>query len=571
MMYARGPCDEGLRCLKPLLPSFNEPLKSSDVLVVQGGDENCDCSMMVDDIFPSRSDITHSENNECNRDSPCLANQLCVHNNMAQYLYEQGQLDKAIESLRRALDKIGQAQKLGATDDESKRFLSTLLSNMGHLHFIRGDLDQCLSYVIEALHHHEGGDDIFAASLWFNFGHLLCLLKYGPDEAECALKRALSILESLPVSCGSLGDRERNIVTVKTLLFAFLSEKQDSSTNVEERGLVSSLITERATLGYEHPSVVQTLCDIGTFYMKQNRHDEAIPYLKEAIRAQKNLHILDNDMFLTLTELGHCLQIDGRHEEAMHFFRKALRLKGNSIQEENDQLKTVFSAVLYNIGMIQSSHGSGTAQLRRTKALQSFRLCLGLRREVLGKDHPAVASTLHNIAVLLLEDGQVTSSLDCFRESLRIRRLAYGDCHAEVASSLQHIGRIHQDQGAYHESLRCHAEALSILRIVAPEGESHLVEVLMGLGQAQHSMGNLDAALASYEKAAIVLQQRQRKGQRFSARYMARIFTTMGNLSLDMNNVEAANDFYRQASIVSGGKQAPIVVERLSHPCAPAA
>jgi tetratricopeptide (TPR) repeat protein len=201
--------------------------------------------------------------------------------------------------------------------------------------------------------------------------------------------------------------------------------------------------------------------------------------------------------------------------------------------------------------MIQSVHGDQEDTMRRKRALQSFRICLDLRTKALGRMHPDVASVMHNIGFLLLQEGQPSESLELFRESLEIRCNTLGPNHHEVASSLRHIGRIYQDRGEHERALRLHTKAFFILQSSQRDCSDDLVEVLMGLGQAQHSTGCLDQALRSYEEAVNLLRHCKRRGKKGSAQHVARVLNIMGNLALDMSNVEAANAYFAEAATLT--------------------
>jgi tetratricopeptide (TPR) repeat protein len=96
------------------------------------------------------------------------------------------------------------------------------------------------------------------------------------------------------------------------------------------------------------------------------------------------------------------------------------------------------------------------------------------------------------------------------------------------------------------------------------------VEVLEGLGNAQHSSGLLEQALQSYKKAASLLQrQLGSKAKKSPIKDIIRVFNVMGNLSLDMADMEAAKKFFREAARLSGRKQS--FLEKRSAPCAGAA
>ena len=534
MMYPLGECDDGLRPLDPFL-AFTASLECSPF------DANAVCNTPY----------------QLSPHNLILANRAVVYNNMALAWYKQGHYDQALWALQNALKALRQFHSDGGKDPASNNTASTLLSNMGHIYFRLGDLERALNLSVEAYHAHDGTEDEFRASLLFNFGRLLFILDQGLAEAEHALTCSLHIITN-----AESDSRERDIVTVQTLLL-IIQEQRKRDCDEFALALLRALVHQRNEFGYENEPVADTLCQLGELYIIRGQHKQASMFLTEALRVQKHIKVCDTDLLFTLSQLGQCLHSIGDHPEAMLCFREALRLKGRSIYQEPPHVQVTFATILYNVGMIQSIHGGQEDTMRRKRALQSFRICLDLRTKALGRMHPDVASVMHNIGFLLLQESEPNESLELFRESLEIRCKTLGSNHPEVASSLRHMGRIYHDRGEHERALRLHTKAFFILQNSHEDCSNDMIEVLMGLGQAQHSMGYLDQALRSYEEAANLLRQCKRRGKKGSAQHIARVLNIMGNLALDMSNVDAANAYFAEAAALSESSSIPASVKDL--------
>lgn len=478
-MFARGFLDEGIKRLhrkSPMLSSCDQWAEPG----VAALDREClrsNCTQLTTPL-PS-------------------VDYLAEVNNMACSLYESGSINESLEKLRLLVQTVQSEVRL-STDDATQRSLATILRNIAHIYFVKELYLDALSFSKQAVNFNIDDGDEFSASLWFNLGLLTWQVEKTRGQAESALRRSLEILTTLRTECVPPAPTivDRDIVSVHALLL-LIQEQHQGRVPVNNVSLLRMLMAKRTSFGYEHASVSNTLCTLASLYMKQRKYEVAATFFREALRLQRKLNLSVTMVFRTLTLLGQCLQPLGRNIEAMSCFRDALRLKGKTIMREGAHVQAMFATALYNIGMIQSCQGNRNDQQRRMRALHSFKLCLDLRRRALGSHNPAVASALHNIGILLLEDDQVTKSLECFQESLHIRRKAFGSRDHEVASSLRHIGKIIHDRGEYHESLRLYLEALWILRKSSGDSPEHLIEVLMGLGEAQHSNGLFDQALKS--------------------------------------------------------------------------
>lgn len=544
MMYIRGLCDNGLQQMK--LPDNAAQIVNCD----GENSEQQSCSLHAN------MDRLDDETN--------LACQIFINNNKARELYHQGRLEDGLEALSESIEILRYHPSI-SEEVQLLDYVAILLRNMGHIAFVQDHLEESLLYVMEALQLGESAHD------WYNLGQLLWRLDRGIDEAESALTRSMQILieskgDSTPCA---LAIRNRDMVTVQTLLLTVQAQRSGSA-HEDAVPLLQLLVNQRATHGYEDESVSKTLRSLGTLYWRMGRTQIANRFLSEALRVQHHVGAPETEILMTLARLGQVLYDDCHDIEAMACFREALRIKGTMVIGESAQVKAICATVLYNIGMIQSRQGDIGNHCRRQRALHSFRLCLDLRQEVLGVDHPAVASALHNIAILLLESGQVSDSMKSFEESLRIRKLVLGSAHLEVATSMRHIGRLFHDRGDYQLAIKNYSDALFILRNSKSSQTHHLVEVLEGLGKAQHSTGLLDQALQSYiEAASFLRRQRGSKAKKSPIKGIIRLFNVMGNLSLDMADVEAAKKFFAEAARLSGRKQS--FLEKRLPPCAGAA
>jgi tetratricopeptide (TPR) repeat protein len=526
MMCTLGECDDGLRPLDSFL-QFTATLESYENNSGNNGSFSCNGPYKL------------------SPENLILANRTVVYNNMAQAWYEQRHFEHALWSLENALEALREFHREGGKEPASNNTISTLLSNMGYIHSRLGDMDKALNYSIEAYQSHDGTEDDFRASLLYNLGRLLFILDRSSAEAEHALSYSLRIITNIESE-----SRERDIVTVQTLLL-IIQEQRERESDAVAVALLRALVHQRSEFGYENHSVAETLCQLGEIYTRRYQHEHAVMFLCEALRVQRQIGVPDIELLLTLSRLGRSLHSCGQHAEAMLSFREALRLKGSTIYREAPRGQVIFATVLYNVGMIQSVHGNHEDRMLRRRALQSFQICLDLRTKALGRMHPDVASALHNIGFLLLQDGQPLKSLEVFRESLAIRCQTLGLNHHEVASSLRHIGCIYQDRGEHEKALRLYMKAFLILQTSQRDCSDDLVEVLMGLGQSQYSTGRVEQALASYKEAAKLLRYRQHRGNEVSAHHVARVLNIMGNLALEMSDVAAAREFFAEAASLS--------------------
>ena len=90
-------------------------------------------------------------------------------------------------------------------------------------------------------------------------------------------------------------------------------------------------------------------------------------------------------------------------------------------------------------------------QNNSSKACQLLQDALAIRETALGKDHPSVAATLNNLAVLFGKRGSYKRAEPLCRRALEIREKLLGSDHPDVAKQLNNLALLVQNQGKIHE------------------------------------------------------------------------------------------------------------------------
>ena len=75
------------------------------------------------------------------------------------------------------------------------------------------------------------------------------------------------------------------------------------------------------------------------------------------------------------------------------------------------------------------------------------------------KDHPAVAKSLNNLALLYQVQGKYAEAEPLYKRSLKIREKALGKEHPVVAHSLNNLATVYQAQDRYAEAEPRYKEA----------------------------------------------------------------------------------------------------------------
>ncbi|MCI0487664.1 MAG: tetratricopeptide repeat protein [Blastocatellia bacterium] len=87
-----------------------------------------------------------------------------------------------------------------------------------------------------------------------------------------------------------------------------------------------------------------------------------------------------------------------------------------------------------------------------TEAEPLYLCSLDIDEKVMGMDHPNVANTLNNLAVLYRVQGKYDEAEPLYLRSLEIREKALGPDHPDVGTSLNNLATLYRAQGKYEEA-----------------------------------------------------------------------------------------------------------------------
>ena len=99
------------------------------------------------------------------------------------------------------------------------------------------------------------------------------------------------------------------------------------------------------------------------------------------------------------------------------------------------------------------------SQGRYGEAEPLYQEALAMRKRLLGDEHPDVATSLNNLALLYNNQGRYGEAEPLYQEALAMWKRLLGDGHPDVASSLNNLGCLYWEQGRYGEADLLYQEA----------------------------------------------------------------------------------------------------------------
>lgn len=159
-----------------------------------------------------------------------------------------------------------------------------------------------------------------------------------------------------------------------------------------------------------------------------------------------------------------------------------------------------------NISRIHSDVADYLAQNQINEALDLLKCCLKSHRDNYGMMHPLVASTLHNIGVVLVFADRYGAALVYFEQATFIRVSTLGSDHPEVASSLMKLGLLQVFDNNFDRALQTFTQALYILRKSFGYNHPQTVKALNNTACVHSMCGGGVAATKAIEEAIEILR-----------------------------------------------------------------
>ncbi len=186
----------------------------------------------------------------------------------------------------------------------------------------------------------------------------------------------------------------------------------------------------------------------------------------------------------------------GRYAEAIAYGEHALAIQEAALGRNHPDVATS----LHELGRLYSTQGL------YSRAEPLYQRALAIREAALGKNHPDVASTLNNLAVLYADQGVYERARPFYERALAIWESSLGRNHPHVAMLLNNLARLYQGQGLYGRAEPLYQRALAIKE--ASSGKSHpsFAQTLNNLAILYTEQGLYGRAEPLYQRALAILE-----------------------------------------------------------------
>ncbi len=171
------------------------------------------------------------------------------------------------------------------------------------------------------------------------------------------------------------------------------------------------------------------------------------------------------------------LEQQGNYTQAIIVAQQLLKLARQLCGNEHPDV----AASMNNLAVLYRSQG------RYTEAEPWYRDALAMTKRLLGEEHPSVATSMNNLALLYESQGRYTEAEPLYRDALAMTKRLLGEEHPDVATSMNNLAGLYEYQGRYKEAEPLYRDALAMTKRLL--GDEHPVVAT--------SMNNLAGLLAA--------------------------------------------------------------------------
>ena len=188
----------------------------------------------------------------------------------------------------------------------------------------------------------------------------------------------------------------------------------------------------------------------------------------------------------------------GRYQKAIPFAKRALAIDEKALGPEHPAVANS----LNNLALLYDALGD------YSKAKPLYKRALAIYEKTLSPEHPEVAKSLNNLAELYRALGDYSKAEPLYKRALAINEKALGPEHPHVAISLNNLAGLYHDLGDYSKAEPLYKRALKIWEKALGSEHPHVAISLNNLAGLYHDLGDyskaeplLKRALAIREKA----------------------------------------------------------------------
>jgi eukaryotic-like serine/threonine-protein kinase len=275
---------------------------------------------------------------------------------------------------------------------------------------------------------------------------------------------------------------------------------------------------------------------MGTVYVNLGRYPKAEELYRQAIDIQQKLPPSGlPQLAVFINNLGNVCFHQSKMEEAETAYRAALGMQTNLLGQNHPEIATNLATTMDDLArlLLQKRDLAGSETL--------YRQALDIRQKLTGAQSPETASSLYGLASILRIKGEFSQAESLYRKVLAIRRQLNDDQGA--AAALTDLGNVLRAEGKLAEAEAATAEALGIYQQSLGKDHPTVALALNAVGGVLLDQGKWDDAEIDFRQALEI--QTNRLEIRHD--YVAHTLANLGAALQKQGRLPEAEEVCRQA------------------------
>jgi tetratricopeptide (TPR) repeat protein len=328
----------------------------------------------------------------------------------------------------------------------------------------------------------------------------------------CAYLSPDAIPEQLLVEgAAQLGPRLQAIATEPSLLdeamgtlLRFSLVKRDSAEQtITVHRLVQAMLrgsvaaAEQCTWAERTTQAVQEAFPEVSDYRNWPRCQAYLPHALECVRFMDQCNPLFPDTGSLLYTVGYYLKLRAQYAEAEPLYQRAIAIGEQVLGPEHPTLATY----LNNLALLYKDQG----KYEQVEPLYQRALAIG--EQVLGPEHPTLATYLNNLASLYQEQGKYEQAEPLYQRAIAIGEQVLGPEHPDLAVWLNNLAELYREQGKYEQAEPLFQRAIAIDEQALGPHHPGLATDLNNLALLYQEQGKYEQAEPLYRRAIAIGEQ----------------------------------------------------------------
>lgn len=212
-----------------------------------------------------------------------------------------------------------------------------------------------------------------------------------------------------------------------------------------------NLKQRKVALGADHTDTLVSMHNLGITYLKLGKVDDAVTLFDETLkRRNATLGPYHPHTLSCMNSLAAAYEAAGKLDQSLPLLEKVLNLKRTTLGPDHP-------GTLYSINALASGYRKAS---QLDKALPLLEATLFHRRAKLQPDHPDTLNSMNELATAYLEEGKLEQALPLFEEALKIRKVSLGPDHPDTLRSMNNLAATYRRAGRLDEALPLLKETL---------------------------------------------------------------------------------------------------------------